>query len=254
MANRKIVTIVLAAITMMVAGRQIAQGQCNVSVTIGNITVDPCSPQRVSIPVFMNNPCPVGGFEFHIVTTQRAWLHFTPSDPACADTIGSRISNWEMFSGNVHSYADSQIIVTGIADMPGGGDSISLPPGNGLIFTIHLEFYDNNVCSTSQLIDFTLGHISDPSGYILYSNQLTPDFFYVLPGNCYDSPRGDVNCSGQLNGLDVLYLVTFLKGQGPSYCCLCTGDANNSNSVNGLDVTYLVGYFKGANPPPAPCR
>jgi hypothetical protein len=72
---------------------------------------------------------------------------------------------------------------------------------------------------------------------------------------------GDVNNSGDYNGLDVTYSVTFLKGgTPPSYECECVpgetwyvaGDVNNSCSFNGLDVTYGVSYFKGG-PDPEPC-
>ncbi len=72
---------------------------------------------------------------------------------------------------------------------------------------------------------------------------------------------GDVNNSGDLNGLDVIYGVSYFKGgPQPPYECECTegdtwyvaGDVNGSCSYNGLDVTYLVAYFKGG-PDPVPC-
>jgi hypothetical protein len=60
---------------------------------------------------------------------------------------------------------------------------------------------------------------------------------------------GDANNSGTLNGLDVVFLVNYLKGLGPAPSPLLCGDANGSCSVNGLDVVYLVSYFKGGPPP-----
>lgn len=60
---------------------------------------------------------------------------------------------------------------------------------------------------------------------------------------------GDANGSGDVNGLDVIYLVGYLKGSGPPPSPYLAGDANGSCSVNGLDVTYLVSYFKGGDPP-----
>ncbi len=59
---------------------------------------------------------------------------------------------------------------------------------------------------------------------------------------------GDANGSGSVNGLDVTFLISFLKG-GPAPDPLLGGDANGSCNVNGLDVTYLISYFKGG---PAP--
>ena len=60
---------------------------------------------------------------------------------------------------------------------------------------------------------------------------------------------GDANNSGEVNGLDVIYLVSYLKGNNPPPDPYLAGDANGSCDVNGLDVTYLVAYFKGG---PAP--
>ena len=60
---------------------------------------------------------------------------------------------------------------------------------------------------------------------------------------------GDANGSGVLNGVDVVYLVNYLKG-GPAPVPLLAGDANGNCEVNGVDVTYLVNYFKGFGPPP----
>jgi hypothetical protein len=72
---------------------------------------------------------------------------------------------------------------------------------------------------------------------------------------------GDVNCNGELNGLDVSFAVSYFKGgPAPSYECECTsgntwyvsGDVNATCFFNGIDVTYLVAYFKGASDP-QPC-
>lgn len=60
---------------------------------------------------------------------------------------------------------------------------------------------------------------------------------------------GDANSSGSVNGLDVVYLVNYLKGLGPPPDPYLAGDANGSCSVNGLDVTYLIAYLKGGDPP-----
>ncbi len=60
---------------------------------------------------------------------------------------------------------------------------------------------------------------------------------------------GDANASGNVNGLDVVYLVAYLKGGPPPPDPILRGDANGSCNVNGLDVTYLVSFLKGGPPP-----
>lgn len=73
---------------------------------------------------------------------------------------------------------------------------------------------------------------------------------------------GDINGTGNLNGVDVTYGVSYFKGgYAPPYSCECTsggtwyvaGDVNSSCNFNGVDITYLVSYFKGgAAPRPCP--
>jgi glucose/arabinose dehydrogenase len=60
---------------------------------------------------------------------------------------------------------------------------------------------------------------------------------------------GDANTSGSLNGLDVLYLVSYLKGIGNPPEPILAANAEGDCVVNGLDVVYLINYFKGGLPP-----
>jgi hypothetical protein len=247
--------IILTACALVCFGTQIALGQpCPepITVTIGDITLDPCNPQRISIPVFMHNPCAIGGFNLKIFCTDPSWLAFTANDPNAADTHGSRISDWELFSANVYSTSTYRINVTAIADLSPNDTDIVLPPGDGLLFTIHMDYHDFTACDTSQLLNIGDLQVSSPDGYYLYDCIANTNYVYILPGRCHGYPRADANCNGVLNGVDAVYLVNYLKGVGPSYCCLCSGDANDSNAVNGIDVTYLIAYFKGGTPPP-PC-
>jgi predicted glutamine amidotransferase len=73
---------------------------------------------------------------------------------------------------------------------------------------------------------------------------------------------GDANGDGHLNGLDVIYSVSYFKGgPPPPFECNCpvwgrfysAADANGSCNFNGLDVTYSVAFFKGLGPAPLSC-
>jgi len=61
---------------------------------------------------------------------------------------------------------------------------------------------------------------------------------------------GDANGSGRVDGVDIIYLVNYLKDLGPEPDPLLSGDTNGDCLVNGLDVIYLVNYFKGIGPAP----
>jgi len=61
---------------------------------------------------------------------------------------------------------------------------------------------------------------------------------------------GDANNNGTVNGIDVTFLVSYLKGIGSPPDPFLAGDANGDCGVNGIDVTYLVTYLKGYGSPP----
>jgi hypothetical protein len=64
-----------------------------------------------------------------------------------------------------------------------------------------------------------------------------------------DITPGDANGTGDVNGLDVVYLVNYLKGLGPAPSPILRGDSNGDCATNGLDVVYLVSYLKGGPRP-----
>jgi len=226
--------------------------ECDAVLIVGPAFDTPC-PGRVAVPVYLHNPCPVGGLNIQISVTDPSWAAFDSTDLQSADTIGSGIGNWESFTANVNG-GDSQfrIQIVAIADMPGGDSGICLPPGDWLLFTVypHLKYGSYGLSDTCQLLNFGTVQIGDCTGWILYNRTL------VRNGLCLDGTgtRGDVNNSGTANGLDVTCLVNYLKGS--SFVCFCGGrcggDTNANGTVNGLDVTYMVNYLKGG-PPLQPC-
>jgi len=95
-----------------------------------------------------------------------------------------------------------------------------------------------------------------------YVGQVTvPVTLTVVGGEGCDYVIGDINDNDIFNGLDVTYMVRYLKGgPPPPYSCECpvgntwfvAGDVNGSCTFNGIDVTRAVLYFKGG-PLPIPC-
>lgn len=97
---------------------------------------------------------------------------------------------------------------------------------------------------------------------IYYPQQFfSPLRFVGSPSGGCEYVAGDANYSGDFNGLDITFGVSYFKGGAePPYACECTpgntwfvsGDVNGSCTYNGLDITYGVAYFKGG-PGPIPC-
>ncbi len=66
-----------------------------------------------------------------------------------------------------------------------------------------------------------------------------------------DFVAGDVNGSGVIDGLDVIYLVNYLKGGTRPPDPILRADCNGDCAVNGSDILFIVDYFRGG---PAPHR
>jgi hypothetical protein len=88
-------------------------------------------------------------------------------------------------------------------------------------------------------------------GVFVYNEiSYVADYYSLIALYFQDFSPGDANGDGQVNGLDVVFLVSYLKGIGPAPDPLLRGDANGDCVVNGLDVVYLIAYLKGLGPAP----
>jgi len=71
-------------------------------------------------------------------------------------------------------------------------------------------------------------------------------------GTCWFEP-GDVNGNGYCNGIDVVYLNSYLKGGNPPPYPIFRADVNCNGSINGIDATYLLNWLQGGPNAPKCC-
>jgi hypothetical protein len=110
-----------------------------------------------------------------------------------------------------------------------------------LLFAINTNFGEN-----INLVDSIVLY-SDASNNPVLS---IPIVAHILPdsvGGTY--PLGDVNLDGWCNIEDAIMIQRYLAGM-ISLPCMTAADVNNSGYINGLDVTYLIRYLKKLGPPP----
>jgi immune inhibitor A len=183
-------------------------------------------------------------------------------------------------AGNAdHSNAVSVVLNLDFTD-PTGSSASSPDTSNSTTFTVSWsEGSDAGGSGLAGIYDIYVS--DDATNWSLWKNN-TPamsaqytgvsGFTYYFEALCYDNAGnrethtesaetstfidtsasflpGDANNSGEVNGLDVIYLVSYLKGEAPPPDPFLAGDSNGSCTVNGLDVIYLVSYFKGGDPP-----
>lgn len=197
----------------------------------------------VPIPIYINNQCPVGGFNLIMRCSAPEILV-----PYGADTIGSRISSWEYFLENPGEDHPGSLFVTGVANMPGEPDTPPLEEGDGLLFNALFAFGCDYSTDTTVQIIIDRVSVSNPDGD-LDSVYINYDFIYIGEDTAI---RGDANCNRRRTGSDVTYLVSYFKGFVGCPCSLRAGDVNGDGNIAGNDVTYLVNYFKGIVPEPPP--
>lgn len=78
------------------------------------------------------------------------------------------------------------------------------------------------------------------------------DYCPWIPWSCC-VVRGDVDHSGTINVVDLIYLVNYIFFEGPAPPCFEEGDVDSDTAINVVDLTYLVDYLFFAGPPPPPC-
>ena len=133
-----------------------------------------------------------------------------------------------------------------------GEEVHSLPPGNGLIFTIHPVITET--ADTCQLLRYGDGcSVFDENQYNRYPLN------YVRGEACSGCAsswlRGDIDRSGYIGLTDVIGIIAAYRGGG-AYCdvCVCTVDANGNGIPNELaDVMAIIGNYRTGQPEMPPC-
>jgi hypothetical protein len=200
------------------------------SLIVSTVTVGP-GLDTVLVPVYIV-------YETDICTAEinLAWVS-SDSNINAVDIIPAAESFWD-FSGYVYQYS---------FELFANGSNLA-PEHGGRVLAFYIRFaLDNPV---TQQVDIRRGYSFTPVFWNCDHTAGTFPHFIRGAINYFTSrPPGDANGSYDVNGLDVVYLLNYLKGIGPMPDPLLSGDVNGSCQVNGLDVIYLVNYLKGG---PAP--
>ena len=77
-------------------------------------------------------------------------------------------------------------------------------------------------------------------------------YFAIAEACCFGN-RGDVNSSGNVNVVDIVFLVQYLFYSGTTPACLAEANVNGINNINVVDIVFLVQYLFNSGPLPATC-
>ncbi|UCG61260.1 MAG: hypothetical protein JSV52_13205 [Candidatus Zixiibacteriota bacterium] len=92
-----------------------------------------------------------------------------------------------------------------------------------------------------------------PSDIYVRVDSIVGDRLYAYVNTNYSEPSyvcGDANGDGQVDQLDIAYLIDYLHKDGPAPDPMEAGDANGDGEVDRLDAKYLIDFLHRGGPPP----
>ncbi len=161
-----------------------------------------------------------------------SFLPLDPDSPLPGYTSQSILGFWDLFGGpNPPIYTEGDTVLIANYFMHTTADTTYL-------YELVCPFIEGWNHANGGLLFGSINGVIIPITDQTFSCLFLVDFY-----------PGDANGDGLVNGLDVIYLISYFRGPGPSPYPMLAADANGDCMVNGLDVTYLVAYFKGGPEP-----
>ena len=127
--------------------------------------------------------------------------------------------------------------------------------GEAIERVVNVENHSSETaCFHVYAMDFSV----DREGDFTFSECEAVDGTWTADANCIDDPcstgccdmAGDANNSGNINILDVTYIINYLYKGGVTPVCIDEADANGSNTLNILDVTHIINFLYKGGPEP----
>jgi hypothetical protein len=137
----------------------------------------------------------------------------------------------------------------------GGLDKINhalrkMLPNSAGVWMLHLGPNDTYVDSQTYTL---FGRWEDENCYVVVFVQDDSDkrvLRSVKIGSIIPPVYGDANGDGVTDITDIVYIASYVFGQGPAPDPLNSGDPNNDCIVNVVDIVYLVNYVLKEGPLP----
>jgi len=201
-------------------------------------------PQIVSSPgdtikmsIYLTNAHPLDYFTLPIYYGGPLQLNYLDFD-----VDSCRTDYFEQVKLTAFSPFEGKIAFSFTSSFTGGNPS--LEPGNGRILNIYFHYQSGAGTNILDTVSFSGKELNLNAGYIEYKP-------YVKTGYVSQSDhiKGDANGDGNINILDVTFLINYLYKGGPEPN-LYAGDVDGSGAINLLDVNYLINYLYREGPPP----
>ncbi len=252
---------VLLVCLVVVGGMTIAKAQTpNFYLTIDDVSG--YVGELVEIPVFMQTLADsLDGFQISLALSRPDLVYFEVDTVVVGqetmyvcqfDTVGTLASGWEHVEARSTLGQGLDLRLSGISDV-GSGTTPGIPSySSGILMKFYArilpDILDTLTDRTVNLnVHVSTSYFSNELGELIEPVEITSGSVTVLAG-----VRGDANCDGVLNPIDVVLLVNYVYKGWDVLCSVEQCDINCDSSTNPIDVVFLVNYVY-KNWPLPPC-
>ena len=205
--------------------------------------VAPRGSQAV-LPVYMHNTVQIKEIQFSFYMENTLGVTFDS-----VSTAGLRTEYFEYIVNNSLVTNRKYGFLMKTDDAASGGSNY-LQPDTGAILNIFFNVPDTAPGGEVMAVDSITASGKRPRYEALWG-EVVP-VFYAGSIEIQSCIRGDVDCSGDINIADLVYLVDFMFNSGPPPDPYDVGNIDGIGDINIADLVYLVDFmFNGGPPPPA---
>jgi hypothetical protein len=155
------------------------------------------------------------------------------------DTTGTLASGWDVVRCRSTIGKGLEMELVGLADYMFQGNHAIPPNTSGVLLEIFGRIHqDVPDTLTDRIVDINAGpfcYYSDTHGELIEPSKNTDGSVEVEQGE-----RGDVNCDGDIDPLDVSYIINRVYKGWDVLCSDVLGDIDCSGNLDPVDATYLV--------------
>lgn len=250
-AGFAVVTLIIGVLLLAPAGDTFAEDP-SIYLDIGEVAGYP--GQLISIPVYIQTLVDsLDGFEIAISVSRSDLIYFevdtvvigVDTSYVCQfDTAGTLASGWQVVRARSEEGKGWNQKLIGISDL-GTGDVPGVPDyTSGVLVRFYARIMGDipdTLSDRTVNLMVSICRFSNQNGLLITPTQCDDGSVSVLIG-----VLGDVDCSGTINPVDVVYLVNYVYKGWVAGCTEALGDVDCSGTVNPVDVVYLVNYaYKG---------
>ena len=282
---RKVTWLTLVALFLLAVSAMNSPNEiqvCEISIDVGDTTAFPNTINNV-IPIYIDNPLDtVVGFQLWIQLDRPPDIMIFQTD---LDTTETLVAGWEYVNANSLSGNGTDLLITGIADLPGGPITRGFgPQTGGTLINMLADVLDVSDNVTSRIVNMEINTIFIPNFNIvladlswspwIYETYLDTNFFVCTDWliDTTQNPPDTIECLSwqQTSGPawdSIEVVLDSIPSLDTSRVCITDGslevllsyicgDANGDGTPGDiLDLTFMVDRIfrggPGSDPPQA---